>query len=123
MSISEQSRHELYRRLEEILGPGPAATLMEHLPPVGWADVATKRDLEALETRLLGRFDRERGQTAEEFGRVSQEFGRVSQEFGRVHEEFGRVRAEIGGLARTIVLANVASVMAAVGLAFAAARL
>ena len=123
MSINEQSRHELYRRLEEILGPGPAATLMEHLPPVGWADVATKRDLEALETRLLGRFDRERGQTAEELGRVWQEFGRVHEEFGRVHEEFGRVRADIAGWGRTIVIANVASVLAAVGFAFAAVRL
>lgn len=52
MAISEQSRHELYRRLEETLGSDAAATLMEHLPPVGWADVATKRDLEVLEQRL-----------------------------------------------------------------------
>lgn len=46
MAIDERSRHELYRRLEETLGPEAATTLMEHLPPVGWADVATKRDLE-----------------------------------------------------------------------------
>lgn len=52
MTISEQSRHELYRRLEETLGAEAAATLMEHLPPVGWADVATKRDLDVLEHRL-----------------------------------------------------------------------
>jgi len=52
MAISEETRHQLYRRLEEVLGPGEATTLMEHLPPVGWADVATRRDLDALEARV-----------------------------------------------------------------------
>jgi hypothetical protein len=46
MAVDERSRHELHVRLEEILGPEVAATLMEHLPPAGWADVATKRDLD-----------------------------------------------------------------------------
>ncbi len=57
MAITEKSRHELYRRLEEILGPDQATTLMEHLPPVGWADVATKDDLHQLEARLDTRID------------------------------------------------------------------
>ena len=57
MAIDERSRHQMYRRLEEVLGPEEAATLMEHLPPVGWADVATKRDLEQLELRLESRFE------------------------------------------------------------------
>ena len=48
MAISEESRHEMYVKLEEVLGAQVAATVMEHLPPVGWADVATKRDLESL---------------------------------------------------------------------------
>ncbi len=30
---------------------------MELLPPVGWADVATKRDLDQLEERVDQRFD------------------------------------------------------------------
>ena len=48
MVISEETRHRLYQRLEEVLGHDDAATLMEHLPPVGWADVATKTDIENL---------------------------------------------------------------------------
>ncbi|HUP84132.1 MAG TPA: hypothetical protein VM143_00570, partial [Acidimicrobiales bacterium] len=52
MTISDQSRHDLHRRLAEVLGPDEAATLMEHLPPVGWADVATKRDLDHLALAL-----------------------------------------------------------------------
>jgi hypothetical protein len=48
IAISEESRYHLYQRSEEVLGVEEAATLMEHLPPVGWADVATKRDIDAL---------------------------------------------------------------------------
>ena len=56
MVLDERSRHQLYLRLEQVLGPEAATTLMEHLPPVGWADVATKHDLDALEQRMDMRF-------------------------------------------------------------------
>jgi len=60
MAIDERSRHRMYERLQEVLGEEEAATLMEHLPPVGWADVVTKRDLdlrlEALEQKFLAMF-------------------------------------------------------------------
>jgi hypothetical protein len=46
MAIDERARHRLYLKLEEILGPEEATILMEHLPPAGWGDIATKRDLE-----------------------------------------------------------------------------
>ena len=57
MAIDERSRHDLYVRLEGLLGPEPASTLMEHLPPVGWADVATKRDLQVLADQMNQRFE------------------------------------------------------------------
>ena len=57
MALDERSRHRLYQRLEEALGPEAATTLMEHLPPAGWADVAMKRDLDALEQRMDLRFE------------------------------------------------------------------
>jgi hypothetical protein len=57
MSVDERARHELHARLDELLGPEPAGTLMSYLPPVGWADVATKRDLDALADSLQHRFE------------------------------------------------------------------
>ena len=68
MVVDERSRHELYRRLEEVLGPDAATTLIEHLPPVGWADVVTRHDLTALEQRIDLRFDR----VNERFNRVDE---------------------------------------------------
>lgn len=46
MAITEDQRHDLFEGLIRVLGREKATTLMEHLPPVGWADVATKRDLD-----------------------------------------------------------------------------
>lgn len=57
MAVSERDRHELYRSLEGVLGKEPADTMMALLPPVGWADVATKDDLRNLEERLTVRMD------------------------------------------------------------------
>src|SRR5207249_1782827 len=48
VASTEAARHRMYQRLEELLGREDAATLMEHLPPVGWGEVATKRDLDHL---------------------------------------------------------------------------
>ena len=95
MAISEEARHELYRGLEELLGHERATTLMEHLPPVGWADVATKRDLEMQDLKL---------EAVE--ARVSALIERRVTDAIRVH-----------------VLTSVGAVMASASLAFAAARL
>ncbi|MEW6471820.1 MAG: hypothetical protein AB1679_06095 [Actinomycetota bacterium] len=73
MAIDERARHQLYLRLEEHLGPEAASTLMEHLPPTGWGDVArkrdldqfaaaTQRDLDHLEVVLRGEIDRSANQ-------------------------------------------------------------
>lgn len=46
MVIDERTRHLMYLGLEEKLGTEVTDSLMQHLPPVGWADVATRHDLE-----------------------------------------------------------------------------
>lgn len=56
MAVTEQARHDFFNQVREVMGPESAATLMELLPPVGWADVATKHDVAELEKRLGLRF-------------------------------------------------------------------
>jgi exonuclease VII large subunit len=50
MPVTEESRHRLHQKLDQTIGPEEATTLMEHLPPTGWADIATKQDLDNLRT-------------------------------------------------------------------------
>jgi len=48
MAVTQHSRHQLFKRLEKVLGMEDAGTLLDLLPPVGWSDVATKQDLDRL---------------------------------------------------------------------------
>ena len=49
---SERRRHQLYEEVKEVLSVDSADELMAYLPPVGWADVATKSDLEMLRLEM-----------------------------------------------------------------------
>ena len=59
--ISDRDRRELFTALEQALGERPAASMMELLPPVGWADVARRSDLVA----VRGEMAEVRGEMAE----------------------------------------------------------
>ena len=52
MSITEASRFQLRTAIGQIPSEEAADTLMELLPPVGWADVATKTDLQHLQLTI-----------------------------------------------------------------------
>ena len=52
MSISEAQRFDMQVGLRQQLGDDVANSLMEHLPPSGWSDVARTRDIEFIEKRL-----------------------------------------------------------------------
>ncbi len=53
----EHSRVEATQALSEALGNRAAAALIECVPPYGWHEIATKRDLGELEERLTLRVD------------------------------------------------------------------
>jgi hypothetical protein len=72
MAVDERRRHEMYLAFEELVGGEVAATMMEHLPPVGWADVSTKYDMER-EVALL------RGEMGAGFADLRAEIARAAQ--------------------------------------------
>ena len=102
MALDERARHELFLRLEETLGPESAETLMEMLPPVGWADVATKRDLDALRDQLLAAF---RGELLAQSNAIKAQVNAIN----------GRVKM--------LVLVNAGTVVSMAALAFGVAKL
>jgi hypothetical protein len=61
MAIDE-ARRELFSLLDERLGTRAAALLMAELPPAGWRDFATRRDIDALRTELRGEMAEVRGE-------------------------------------------------------------
>ncbi|CAN5571197.1 hypothetical protein BH20ACT2_BH20ACT2_03410 [soil metagenome] len=109
MAITEKGRKNMYQRLEQVLGEEDAAMLMEHLPPVGWADVATKQDLVALKHEMASRFDAMDGA--------------IDAKGSALRGEISELRAEMYRETRTIVFALIASNATLGTLAFAAARL
>ena len=52
MTISETARLDMLSGLRTHVGEAVANTLMEHLPPGGWYDVARTGDFDRIETRL-----------------------------------------------------------------------
>jgi|SRR5690606_5446795 len=54
---SESQRHDLYTVLSNLLGPEPASTLMAYLPTEPAHRLATRSDLDLLETRLVARLE------------------------------------------------------------------
>lgn len=60
MAVDERARRQLYERLEEMLGPDAADTLMEQLAFLGREQLATRQDLELVRRDMVAGFEQVR---------------------------------------------------------------
>ena len=95
MAVEERQRHELHARLDQVLGPEEASTLMSYLPPVGWADVATKRDLDNFANQLRIEF---RDAIHDEVGALRRDFNaRIDGVHGELDARLDKLDDNLNG--------------------------
>ena len=83
MAISETARLDMLAGLRTHVGEAVANTLMEHLPPGGWYDVARTADIDHLRADI---------------DRVRDDVSLLRSEVGTMRSEVGNLRADIIGL-------------------------
>jgi hypothetical protein len=130
MASDDENRRELFDAFEAGLGSRGAALLMSHLPPIGWAELATKHDIAATHRDIAGPRAELKGDIAELRGEFAELRGEFRELRGEVRELRGEVRATAAELGARIdrqlpklVVANFGSSVALVGLVLAAAKL
>lgn len=73
----------MHAELRKVLGDGVAGTLMDHLPPGGWADVARTRDVNQLHDRVADRFQNFEKRADDRFRNFEEQ---IDHRFERVDE-------------------------------------
>jgi len=121
MTVSESERLALYEQLADNLGPGPAETLMDQLPPVKWDEMATKDDLRqlgdqlrsemregftAIELRLTEKFAEQDRRMADRFAEQDRRITeRLEEQDRRIAEQDRRFTDRLADQTRMIMLA------------------
>jgi len=152
VAVDERTRHALHARAAEVLGAEHAETLMSMLPPVGWADVATRRDLDGLQSATRQEMALLRSDIRHEmaklrtelkgdihdlhtefsglegkFGQLEGKFGQLEGKFGQLQGQFGELRSEfsdkLAAHQRNLLFAMGGMMATLIGLTWAAASL
>lgn len=104
MTSTDNDRRILHAAVEQMCGPRPAEILMEHLPPAGWRDLATRNDVESasllLRTDMEIEFEKVRAEFADVRAEMRAEFADVRAE---MRTEFSNIRAEMAAMRAELV--------------------
>ena len=94
MSITEARRTEMHIGLRESLGPRVADSLMEHLPPNGWGDVAPQSEMILRFEIIDRRFD----EVDRRFEEVDRRFEEIDRRFDGIDQRFEGVDGRFVGV-------------------------
>ena len=89
MPSSEAERFTLHQTLRSLMPEAVADTLMSHLPPTGWSDIARQADLDAQSLR---------------FDRIDAKFVEIDARFDRIDAKFD----ELASMKRYVVTTGIA---------------
>jgi hypothetical protein len=96
--MTEARRTEMHIGLRESLGPRVADSLMEHLPPSGWADVARQSEINLRFDMVqiqLEKIDRRFEETDRRFEEIDRRFQGVDDRFVGIDKRFDAIDSRI----------------------------
>jgi hypothetical protein len=89
MTSPEAERFTLHQTLRGLMPEAVADTLMAHLPPIGWSNIATKDDIDILRSEMNHGF----GLINARFERVDETFTHIEARFTQMDERFKQIDA------------------------------
>ena len=90
MPSSEAERFTLHQTLRGLMPEAVADTLMSHLPPTGWSDIARQADLDAQSLRF-DRIDAKFVEIDARFDRIDAKFVEIDARFDRIDARFEEI--------------------------------
>jgi hypothetical protein len=122
MAPDERSRLQLADAAKRAFGDDAGITLMELLPPVGWADVATRHDL----VLRFGEVDARFAEIDRRFAEIDRRFAEIDRRFEMVDQRLAVIERRLDEMAREIRAQTwklMTLMVAVVGVVVAAVRL
>ena len=110
MPSSEAERFTLHQTLRSLMPEAVADTLMSHLPPTGWSDIARQADLDAQSLRF-DRIDAKFVEIDARFNRIDARLDQIDARFDRLDARFDRIDAkfdELASMKRYVVTTGIA---------------
>jgi hypothetical protein len=110
MPSSEAERFTLHQTLRGLMPEAVADTLMSHLPPTGWSDIARTADIDAQNLRF-DRIDQKFVEIDARFDRIDARLDHIDARLDRIDTRLDRIDAkfdELASMKRYVVTTGIA---------------